>query len=269
MKLSQEKGASAIVTTLCLEEGDFYFNRSDWCDIVDMRYMWTPPNLPSHCPCGKPFSMRHSQICPVGGFRDMRHRNVIQTIDKPMKLAHNDVDSDEPVLQPVPDMLKPALLAKYKSVNVSDEARADMRVNSFWGNNRQAFFDIRVFYPFACSNQKQVSQMYKAHVNEKKRKYCQRVIEVDHGTFSPLVCASTGSVDEEFAVVLKVLAHKVAAKTNQRYAHVIGLLRCELSFSLMRSAIRMLRGSRRLRRGHGVNWCKPVDVTVAEARIDV
>ncbi len=111
--------------------------------------------------------------------------------------------------------------------------------------------------------------MYKAHVNEKKRKYCQRVIEVDHGTFSPLVCASTGSVDEEFAVVLKVLAHKVAAKTNQRYAHVIGLLRCELSFSLMRSAIRMLRGSRRLRRGHGVNWCKPVDVTVAEARIDV
>ena len=40
---------------------------------------------------------------------------------------------------------------KYKSANRKQDARSDVRVCGFWGNKKDAFFEFRVFYPFASS----------------------------------------------------------------------------------------------------------------------
>ena len=45
-------------------------------------------------------------------------------------------------------------------------------------------------------------------------------------------------------VFYKRLASLISEKRNDHYAAVMGLIRCCLSFSLLRSAIRCLRGSR-------------------------
>ena len=62
-----------------------------------------------------------------------------------VKEAYRDVGV-EPGLLPLSGEVM-----RLKSANVSDEARSDVRVRGFWGNKRDAFFDVAVFYPFASS----------------------------------------------------------------------------------------------------------------------
>jgi hypothetical protein len=244
MSLAQEKGASEIITTLCLESEEFFFHKGDWCDTIDLRYSWTPPKLPCFCPCGKAFTLSHSQCCAVGGFRNMRHNNVRDSFVKHLSLVLNDVGK-KPVLQPVPEIIKPLL--PYNS-NMDDDARADIRAKGFWTRNQSAFFDVRVFFPNADSyKSKSIPAAYRGHENEKKLSYCKRIIEVEHGTFTPLVFMSTGSASKETSIIIKKTAAMIAEKKNQPYSQVVALFRARLAFEVMRSAIMMLRGSRRYR----------------------
>ena len=123
-----------------------------------------------------------------------------------------------------------------------DGARLDVAADGFWGSRfERAFFDIRVFNPFAPSNQRSSLQAcYRNHENVKKRAYHQRVREVEHGTFSPLVFSCTGGMGR----VDKRLAALVAAKRDEPYSTTMGWIRCRLSYSLLRAAIMCVRGAR-------------------------
>jgi hypothetical protein len=81
------------------------------------------------------------------------------------------------------------------------------------------------------------------HKQEKKRAYDQRIREVEHGCFSPLVFSVSGGMGPAANVVYKKLASMIAAKHSQSYSQTINWLRCRLSFSLLRSSIMCIRGS--------------------------
>jgi len=53
------------------------------------------------------------------------------------------------------------------------------------------FFDVRVFNPYAPSNR---SNPYRQHENAKHRQYEERVREIEHGNFSPLVFSTSGGM---------------------------------------------------------------------------
>eukprot|EP00117_Sycon_ciliatum_P007139 scpid100633/ scgid4779/ len=73
----------------------------------------------------------------------------------------------------------------------------------------------------------------------------QRVNEVEHGSFTPLVFSSCSGMGPEAAVVIKRLAHSLATKRNAAYPG------CSLAAVLLaRSAIRCILGSRSVRRRH-------------------
>ena len=114
------------------------------------------------------------------------------------------------------------------------------------GNARQgAFLNIRVFYPNAPSYRtKDPSAIYKKHEQDKKRQYGQRIREVEHGVFTPLVCSTTGGMGREAATFYKRLANMLTQKRHQPYSTVIGWLRCRLSFTSIRASIMCIRGSR-------------------------
>ena len=65
----------------------------------------------------------------------------------------------------------------------------------------------------------------------------ERVQEVERGTFAPLVFTTSGGVAPAAAVVYKRLASLIAEKKKQPYHLAINLIRCQLSFALIRSAI--------------------------------
>ena len=140
-----------------------------------------------------------------------------------------------------------------------------IRVRGFWTDSRNAFFDTRVFYPHARSYQSRgLPSLYKKFESEKKREYGERVNAVEHGSFTPLVFSACGGMGREATVVVKRLASALASKRHETYSHVINWLCCRLTFSLARSAIRCVRGSRFIRRRTPPSLA-PVDLVCAEA----
>ena len=135
-----------------------------------------------------------------------------------------------------------------KSIISGDEARLDIATRGFWQRGQRAFFDVRVFSPFAQSNQSQeLSKAFIKAEREKKRSYNKRVIEVEHGSFTPLIFSSYGGFSPETDRFLKELGDKLAKKTNSETSIVTSWLRKKLSFTLVRSAVLCIRGSRTLK----------------------
>ena len=69
----------------------------------------------------------------------------------------------------------------------------------------------------------------------------------EHGSFTPLVFSINGGMSRGNMLYHKHLAEKNATKTDQRYDQVMALIRCKLSFLIMRSALICLRGSRTIK----------------------
>ena len=95
--------------------------------------------------------------------------------------------------------------------------------------------------------QKYLASLYRRHESKKKREYAQRVREVERGAFTPLVFAFTGGMARECTTIFKRIADILFDKKKMPYSQAIHLIRCRLSFALIRSAIRAIRGSRRSR----------------------
>ena len=84
----------------------------------------------------------------------------------------------------------------HHSANTEDGARLDVAVYGFWGGRyEKAFVDVRVFNPSAQSNcHVPLSSIYRMYEQEKRRQYDQRVCEIEHATFTPLVLSTTGGM---------------------------------------------------------------------------
>ncbi len=151
----------------------------------------------------------------------------------------------EPDLQPVaPNQLNGA------SANRQDGARLDVSANGVWGGRHQkTYFDVGVFNPLAPSNRNQsLPAVFRKHEKEKKRAYQQRIQDVEHSSFTPLVLSVTGGMGVEATTFYKRLASLLSHKWDSPYSKTL----CCLSFSLLRSAIQAIRGgalSHYVRRG--------------------
>ena len=154
----------------------------------------------------------------------------------------------EPTLQPITG----EVLSNATAIS-DDGARLDIAANGFWGGrSERAFFDVRVFNPHAPSNRQPLPTCYRKHENQKKRAYEQRVREVEHGSFTPLVMSLTGGLGNAALVCYKRLASLISAKRDVPYSSTMAWIRCSLSFSLLRSSIQCIRGARSAI-GHAVN----------------
>jgi len=88
------------------------------------------------------------------------------------------------------------------------------------GRQRSAFFDVRACHPNADSYKDLDLKLYKLHENDKKRLYTQRVMDVEQGTFTPLVFTTTGGMGEECKRGYhNRLAELVAAKKRGGLCH--------------------------------------------------
>ena len=116
-------------------------------------------------------------------------------------------------------------------------------------DNGPPFFDLRICHPNADSY-KELSpkQIYKLHEDEKKRKYASRIIEVENGTFTPLVFTTTGGMFQECQWYHSRLADLISSKKREDYATTIAWIRTKVSFAILRTALVCLRGTRSPRR---------------------
>ena len=153
---------------------------------------------------------------------------------------HNET---EPVLQEVTGEIL------NHGANKVPDARLDIHARNFWMRQRFAFFDVRVCHPNADSYRDLTpKQINKKHENEKKRQYAERVMEIEQGTFTPVVFTTTGGMADECVRYHSRLAELIADKKGESYSSAISFIRAKVSFATVRSAILCLRGSRSRRR---------------------
>ena len=78
-------------------------------------------------------------------------------------------------------------------------------------------------------------------------------MEVEHGTFTPLIFTTTGVMGHECSIYHKNLAEKISQKKNERYSDIMRYLRVKLSYLALKSSLLCLRGSRTVSQVNGVN----------------
>ena len=245
--LATEKGASNWLTVLPLKDMGYNLNKGEFRDAVKLRYDWEIDDKPTVCVCGDAFTIDHAMICRRGGFIIQRHNELRDLEADLLKMVCSDVEI-EPVLQELTGERLPS------GANTTPDARLDIHARGFWEKQRSAFFDVRVCHPNADSYKDQTpKQMYRNHENEKKRAYADRVLQVEQGTFTPLVFTSTGGMGEECKRYHSRLAELIAAKKGEDYATTVSWIRSKVSFAILRSALICLRGSRTVKRNRNID----------------
>ena len=186
--IAKEKGASSWLVALPIESHGFSLHKGAFCDALCLRYGWQPPLLPTTCACGQSFTIDHALSCHKGGFPTTRH-NELEIRDLTTNLLSelcHDV-SVEPHLQ----SLFGEILS-HSTANREDQARLDVKVRGFWGPQQCTYFDVQIFNPNAPSYRAtQMSACYRRHEREKRRAYEQRLLEIEQGSFTPLVFSTS------------------------------------------------------------------------------
>ena len=104
----------------------------------------------------------------------------------------------------------------------------------------------------------------KKHEQEKKRNYNRHIMDIEHGTFIPLVFSVSGDIGKECSMFRKHVAERLAIKTSKRYGKIISTIRCKLSFLILKSALICVRGSR----SHNLKTINEFELVSYLARIE-
>ena len=241
--VAQLTGASAWLSSLPSKEEGYSLTKREFFDAISLRYRWQLKRLPSKCSCNKKvaFEADHAMNCLTGGFIHKRHDGIRDIMAKAMKDVTYDV-CIEPPLQPLSGENLPS------GANVDEDARPDIKARGFWNKHEMAFFDVRIFNPFAKSylNTK-LETVFKQHEAEKKREYGEGVVRIEHGSFTPLVMSAYGGCGVETSKCISNLVDKISEKFDMNRSNVANYIRTKLSFHLVRSQALCIRGSRSIR----------------------
>lgn len=127
-----------------------------------------------------------------------------------------------------------------------------------------------MFNPLAPNYQNQtIKAIHNSNEKAKKREYGERVVMVEHGTFTPLVFSTFGGMSTECTNFYNRMAERIAEKRNILPSKSKSWLRTKLSFCVLRTTNLCIRGSRT--KTQQVDSLKETDINVAveEARIEV
>ena len=211
------------LSALPVDEHGFALHKGAFHDTLCLRYGWLPSGLPTQYVCGKGFSVDHTMNCPTGRYPTLRHNESRDfTAD-----ALSEVCSGvcvEPSLQTLSG-------ETYSTAIAEDGACLDISADGFWGGqHKRTFFDVEVFNPTASSYKTTpVSSLYR-RFEEKRRKYEQRIREVEMGSFVPLVFSTFGGMSGCTNVVYKRLAYLLSLKRGVPYSSVMAWYAVTLVF---------------------------------------
>ena len=197
--------------------------------------------MPEKCACNAKFDVEHALSCKKGGFVTIRHNEIRDVTARMLKEVTNDVRVEPPLQKLTGEKFE------SNSANQSDDARLDISARGFWISGQKAFFDVRVFNPLAKRYRNtNLQKCYEQNEKEKKKKYNERVLNVEQGSFTPIVMSSNGGLGREATKFYARLAEMLADKRKTQYSIVSAWVKRKLSFSLIRSVTLCLRGSRSL-----------------------
>ena len=184
------------------------------------------------------YDVQHALSCKKGVFITLRHHHIILTAELLSQVTK--YVKIEPVLQ-----LLTVETLDQQTANTSDNAGLDISTRGFWTKYQMAFFDVRDFDPNATRYSAQsLQRCYNNNGKEKKRQYNIRVLQVENGSFTPLVLSINGGMGREASKCYSRIAKMLSEKRDEPYSLTMSWIGRKLSFSLMRLIITCIRVSR-------------------------
>ena len=143
----------------------------------------------------------------------MRHNGIRDLEGELMKEVCKDVKI-EPDLIPVGE--------QELSGTTADRARLDVSGVGVWGTHERTSLDIKIIHP-NCSSYAgmEIEIAYVHHENIKKRKYKERILNVEHGSLTPIIFSTSGGAGPEANSHHKRIAQLISTKKKEDYSHVI------------------------------------------------
>ena len=165
------------------------------------------------------------------------HHNRVRDVETQLLTEIcNDVEI-EPPLQP----FEREIINGLTGVN----AKPHVRGRGFWREGQNIFFDVRITN---CESQCHLTskKIFTKHEREKKRQYNNKIMNIEHCPFTPLVFSMNGGMAKECLKFHKFVAEKIAKKSGCRYEKVLSIIKCKLSFLILCASLMCVRGSRSL-----------------------
>ena len=168
-------------------------NRDEFWDALCLRYGWhLKGGMAQICECGAARDIDHALICKLGGFVIMRH-NAVRDVEADFLRNVSEDVSVEPGLIQLTGNEK-----RSSGSNLEDNARLDISCRGFWAPLQKIFLGVRFTHPNAPSNRnRKLMPLLKTHENRKKVEYNDRVLQVEHASFTPLIFATNVPMGEE------------------------------------------------------------------------
>ena len=239
LEQAKEKGSSNWLTVIPLRKYGFSLTKSEFRDSLLLRYGKDLPRLPKTCACGTDMTINHALNCARGGYVIIRHNAIRDFLAEKLSEVCSDVQI-EPQLQPLEGEV-----FSTRTVLTGEHARPDIRARDFYRQGQQSFFDIKMLNPNSDSYAALATKKVYEQAERKKRAlYNERILEVEHGTFAPLIFSVTGGAGPETQVLIKILCDKITRKNNQSYPCVVNFIKCKLAFLIRKLVLLCVRGTR-------------------------
>ena len=233
-------GASSWLSARPLKESDLHLFKSDFRDLIRLRYLLSLENMLLTCVCSKDYTINHALICATGGFKIKRHNDVRDYLAHLLNQECADVSIEPHLVQVTED--------ETTSTNREDAARLDIAARDFWRSSQRAFFDIRVFNDNAQSNiSRNIEETFSHHEREKARQYNNKIVNVEHGSFTQLIFSTHGDHSQLTSRFIYQLAKLISQKRNICFSESKSWLNSQLSNLVARLTILCIRGLGKIR----------------------
>ena len=136
-----------------------------------------------------------------------------------------------------------------RTANTRTKSRRDIRLRGFWVRGQQAFFDIRVFDPNAKRYlNSALPQCHAQNEKEKMTQYNERVLQIEQGSFTPLLFSIYGGMSRDCSTFYDRLSNLLFEKRDIPPSVKINWIRTKISFALSKPCLLCLCGTRSLNR---------------------
>ena len=89
----------------------------------------------------------------------------------------------------------------------------------------------------------ELNKAYEINEREKKRQHNERILEVEHGSFTPLLMTAIGGVRREASKFYSRLSEPIAEKRKEWYSVIKNWISRKISFALVNCVCMCVRGS--------------------------
>ena len=132
-----------------------------------------------------------------------------------------------------------------RTANITDEEHVDIGARGFWISGQQVFFDIRVFNPITQRyGSQELTKACEINECEKKIQYNERILDVEHASFTPLVMTTLGGMGRKTTKFYSRLSESIAEKRKERYNVIKNWISWKISFALVNCVCMCVSGSK-------------------------